>query len=388
VPLVTLELGKRTSSLTTVRNTKEVLIMRGIVLTLMMLVAVFGPTDLVFAEDSGVIGWWALSESEGSPIVFKILFLSNGVFASGWFDPFFIEEKKASKEKGTYAILGDSINLHIAESDKADRVGITFSVIFSTTESSVTLSNARELTLGYVDDEEVTLYGTATVRYSVAFPESGLSFSKEEGYDRVQVSGCMPMSYAGDAKSFGKPDLPFRGVHLIIPSGNKVASIHFDSKNVRKLDGTFKVYPQQPLIPICEGYEGPPFVEPDSIVYKSDDPYPPQLGEVTHVGDSGGNRVVSLAVHPLQYYPASGRLFFHTHISVSLVTTHGEQSTMIPAFRGPVSSEVVEHAFRNSVENPEKVDMFGYFPPLFPYPELGVNVVRSSSWGKIKSSHR
>jgi len=170
--LVTLELGERTFSLTGVGNTKEVLIMRWIVLTLLLLVAVLGLSDLVFAEDNGVIGWWALSESELGPVVFRIRFSTSGSFYSEYYDQDFIEEKNAGKdrlsiphvltlktiiERGTYTVSGDSVILHIAESDIADRIGVTFTVTFSRADI-ITFTNARDLTFGYVDEDQVTLY--------------------------------------------------------------------------------------------------------------------------------------------------------------------------------------------------------------------------------------
>ena len=144
-----------------------------VVLVGFLILSGFGASGLVFAEENGVRGSWAIFESECGSAVFKISFTKNGSFYSGCEDQDFIEEKNAGQdrifipgedtlktiyEQGTYTVSGDSIIIHIAESDIADRIGITFIVNFSRAGDSITFTNARELTFGYVDEKQVTLY--------------------------------------------------------------------------------------------------------------------------------------------------------------------------------------------------------------------------------------
>lgn len=72
-------------------------------------------------------------------------------------------------ERGTYSVWGDSLALHILESDVPGRVGTTVTVAFSVHGLLATFTNARQLTFGYVEEDEATfvLMGMCCSPYSL-----------------------------------------------------------------------------------------------------------------------------------------------------------------------------------------------------------------------------
>ncbi len=139
--------------------------MRKVVFILVVLVGFvilsgFGPNGSVFAEEDGVVGLWVILDLESCQYVFTLHFLVDGSFVSYCYDRDFCGEKaerRNIREKGTYAVSGDSIRITISESDFPERVGISFELTFSRTDFLITFTNAPQLTFGYTDEDEITL---------------------------------------------------------------------------------------------------------------------------------------------------------------------------------------------------------------------------------------
>ena len=216
------------------------------------------------------------------------------------------------------------------------------------------------------------------VEHAVQFSEEEMVLYTEGNYDKITFQDCLPLSN-GDWLEAGKPDLSFRIVTLLIPPDHEVESVGYETDQVQKLEGSFHLYPQQLPIPCCEGVDAPAFIEPDLSTYESDSPYPAALVREMHLGEFGGNRIVTLAVFPLQYRPSKGELLFYPEFHITVRTGPGEPCRLRP---GPWSESSVAE-FRNSlygrVENPEDIDRYGYIPAVR-------SAISTDTWGRVKEA--
>jgi hypothetical protein len=176
-----------------------------------------------------------------------------------------------------------------------------------------------------------------TVSYSDSFSASDLSFGTENGYDVVELKGCVSMT------EVGKPRLPVKYVNLIIPTATDVESISITSWDSTIVEGSYYIIPAQYPTCTCECDTTPPsFVEPDSATYNSSSPYPGKLAECVTVGYfDGKNRIATIALYPLQFVPVDSQLILYTEIALELHTTSSSDQGYTVQFRA-------KHIFKKS----------------------------------------
>jgi len=95
----------------------------------------------------------------------------------------------------------------------------------------------------------------ANSKSSINFSQSELVFSQERDFVRVELSDSPSLTQVG------APELPQKGISLIIPQDVKVKGVKVLSYEKEALVGEFYVYPIQKKVPI--GYTLAPFIEPD-----------------------------------------------------------------------------------------------------------------------------
>jgi hypothetical protein len=196
----------------------------------------------------------------------------------------------------------------------------------------------------------------ADITHDIYFSSSDLSFRQEKGYDIVELKGCDPMDRVGE------PMLPVRYINLIIPTGNKVSRIEFPLANSQSI-GTYNIYPAQPPIPVSSS-EPPKWVEPDPLVYSSDEPYPGKLAEVVHEGYFNGNKIVMLAVYPLQWMPSTGELVLYDHIQLRLVLESSSETPVYPQIMTEQSYKLYKSALSSLIANDKDKSAYGYEPTV------------------------
>ncbi|MEA3432003.1 MAG: C25 family cysteine peptidase [candidate division WOR-3 bacterium] len=196
----------------------------------------------------------------------------------------------------------------------------------------------------------------ADVTHNVYFSSSDLTFRQEKGYDIVELKGCNLMDVVGE------PMLSVRYMNLIIPAGNKVSRIEFPLANSQNI-GTYNIYPAQPPIPVSSS-EPPEWVEPDPLVYSSDEPYPGKLAEVVHEGYFNGNKIVMLAVYPLQWMPSTGELVLYDHIQLRLVLESSSETPVYPQIMTEQSYKLYKSALSSLIANDKDKSAYGYEPTV------------------------
>lgn len=131
-----------------------------------------------------------------------------------------------------------------------------------------------------------------------------------DGLIRVALEGCEP-----DVRT-AKPVLPVAGVTFDIPPGYDVAHVTLQPHDVREhaLDAPV-LWGQQARSPDEPHF---PPVPADPAVYGADTPYPDADAPDWRTDPTDGGTRLSVAVHPVRYAPASGRLLIARAITVSV----------------------------------------------------------------------
>jgi hypothetical protein len=186
---------------------------------------------------------------------------------------------------------------------------------------------------------------SAKTESSVNFFQSELFFGKEKSFTRISLPNCRSLARVG------APELPQKGISLVIPQDVKVEGVKILSYKKEVLDGEYFIYPTQEEIPI--GYPQAPFVEPDPLIYDSDSPYPGKIMEVTGDGYMEGFHLVHILVYPLEYIPKERKLHLYTDIEFEIEYVDVKRSYFQPTRIGESTIRKVS----SLVHNPEDVKL-------------------------------
>jgi hypothetical protein len=181
---------------------------------------------------------------------------------------------------------------------------------------------------------------------SVAYDQSKLLTHRSAEFVSLEMEGLRPLA------NVGEPALPADVLQFVIPSDARVEDVVASFIGETELPGTYRVMPVQPEAPVGEV---PEWADPDPTIYTDDALFPPS--RVVYLGDGylGGYRIASVAVYPLQYAPATGRLILATDVSVELELAPGADRSR-PRHRMTASSDrLYRNVVRAMVENPEDV---------------------------------
>lgn len=196
----------------------------------------------------------------------------------------------------------------------------------------------------------------SAVSYSVNFSIADLELSQEDrGYDIIRTDETLITTERS------KPELPVKFVNLIIPCGMEVDDINITTQQ-QNVNGDFTVNPSPGPMVITDP---PSPAEPDSNIYNSSEIYPNQPVEVlSHGYFDGANRIVSLAIYPVQYIPNENTLIFNNNIDFSLSFTSSESPVAIPQYRLSKYDALYNNALRSIVENDIDVDTYKFNPEI------------------------
>jgi hypothetical protein len=124
----------------------------------------------------------------------------------------------------------------------------------------------------------------------------------------------------------GKPNLPSKIFSVAIPPGAKIIDINAYTKDTT-LPGSYWILPS--TLPRVIGEENPLIYEQElkkysenyKSVYESNNPYPSSVVELVNTGGYRKYNLVDVRVNPFTYYPISGKLNYHSLISISVKYT-------------------------------------------------------------------
>jgi len=203
--------------------------------------------------------------------------------------------------------------------------------LFFITISLSTVSLANNVNF----EDELKLLYTFESPYIKNVEISGVS------YDRITINNCLP---AGNP---GEPLLPSKGVFILLPPKSKTQNIKVISSEKQDLGTGFYIEPMGKPIPISSVKTN--FIPtPDEKIYNSNNFYPGKL--YTNIGEYNfrGYKILILLLHPLQYNPLSGELFYYKNLEVEIDLLDDENTNDL--FRGFERDRI---EVMKKVDNPE-----------------------------------
>jgi hypothetical protein len=182
------------------------------------------------------------------------------------------------------------------------------------------------------------------------------------GYSKFKAQG---FALGGNP---GSPELPSVYLNYIIPATSKVDSVVVSQLNVSQIAGSYSIYPAQP--PRLVGHSVP-WVPPDTSIYNSDDLFPGEYIRVIDEGVMDGARIVTVAVHPIQYRSKSKRLFVATNINFTFAFSSTNAPEIRAKIRGEFEQTVYDKALSSILENDYEMNAFYRRPMIVKEKELG-----------------
>jgi hypothetical protein len=180
-----------------------------------------------------------------------------------------------------------------------------------------------------------------------SFGSERISLTPDGEFSKAAAEGCRSLT------DVGKPELPVRVLRFVIPSDMRVDGVTVSRLVEEELPGVHRIKPAQMQVPTGEQAV---WSDPDPSVYQSDALFPASRVEYLGDGYLGGYRIASVAVHPLQYAPKSGRLVMATDVSFELDLVPGANRAHPRARMSVESDELYRKLVKSMVENPWEVD--------------------------------
>jgi len=180
--------------------------------------------------------------------------------------------------------------------------------------------------------------------YSFDVPEIQTVQIGTEKYRRVKLAE------APNGGPIGYPALPAAGAQILLPPGSRVDTVEVKPGERIWLGRGLDVEPvPQPTVLSADPIAAP-MPAADKAVYGSDKAVPQELFEFIGVHTFRGYSILVLKLHPVQYLPSSGDLFFYPTLEV-VVTTSGPRGATGPTRKLAAD----EAAVRARVDNPSSL---------------------------------
>ena len=112
----------------------------------------------------------------------------------------------------------------------------------------------------------------------------------------------------------GLPLLPVKTAKILMPQGRDVKAINVVPGKRIFLDGEFEIEYGTPAIPMGSNLAFAAM--PDQQVYNSDKPFPGNLYSFVSTQFLCGYKILILNLYPVQYNPASGKIWYHENLKV------------------------------------------------------------------------
>lgn len=194
----------------------------------------------------------------------------------------------------------------------------------------------------------------AQVTYTSVFSTNDLSFDTivaldSNVYYRVSLHDCN-----GDTHTAGKPELPVRMLHLMIPFGKKVTSVSIADVVTQSYVLNKRIFPNF-------GYDsyGNVFFLLDSLLYNSNNKYPSNpIGDWHQEYFDCNNNIVSIEFCPFEYYPASSILKLITSATITVTYTDGFEGGTAQLQRLQATQKLYDSILYHMVDNPEVISSF------------------------------
>lgn len=158
--------------------------------------------------------------------------------------------------------------------------------------------------------------GSDLLEVAYTFARPSLETVKIDGqlFDRIIMPG------APNSGPIGHPALPAHGARILLPYGTDVVNVEIDPGDKILIGTGYHIEPVETPFVLSSFSDAtrPLFV--DSAVYALDSPVPVDACENVGVQSFRGYRVLVVKLHPVEYVPASGTLYYYRDMTVNVTT--------------------------------------------------------------------
>jgi hypothetical protein len=191
--------------------------------------------------------------------------------------------------------------------------------------------------------------GAGQLTFDYAFDEPLITTVRigDTPYHRVTMEG------ATNGGPIGSPALPATGARILLPLGAEVRSVDVVVGERVALGSDYLVEPVGQPYRLMDGPDSVGLPTPDESIYTSGDSYPDASFESIGIQPFRGYQILVLRLHPVDYVPVTGELFYAPNLRV---VVEMEETEIVPAmFRG---LETDAAQVRRRVDNPEVADSY------------------------------
>ena len=189
-----------------------------------------------------------------------------------------------------------------------------------------------------------------TMTYSFAAPSVSTITVESTFYDKILVDDA-PCS--GDP---GEPLLPVKDVYLLLPAESTVDSITITGEK-KCIGSGFDLIPCGKPIPLTpqSTNEVP---QQNKALYSSDNLFPGRLYSEVGVYEFRGYCILVLMLHPVQYIPKTGDLFYYSSMEVTVKLAHQHQEH--PLYRALPQDR---KELTSKIQNPSVIESYQHLVP-------------------------
>ena len=172
------------------------------------------------------------------------------------------------------------------------------------------------------------------------------TITKTEGYDQIQMRGCMQSALAG------QPSLPWQSVSLLLPEGQEAESIEVELHDFKAIETKVNLFPYQPSR-TTDDYSPRALVK-DEKLYASKAVYPTQNHGMVTTQYKNGYAFAFSAFTPVQYIPSTGDVMVaqSATVRVHLKAAKTDHSNML------WGTPEVKNSVKRLAQNPEMMDTY------------------------------
>lgn len=185
-------------------------------------------------------------------------------------------------------------------------------------------------------------------------------------FTSLRISGCMTIG-----GEIGAPNLPVTFVTLLLPPGCDVKEITVTGVS-QKLDLrgfdliNSPVIPYQKPAPIGDEPDESDPIDFNESLYSSNELYPSDIYKDQGVSYSRGYAIISVALNPVQYSPASGEIYFYDQLDIHISLE--ETGHTNPFYRGTETDKLWVESLVTNSEIAEQYEGFYSQRDSFDYP--------------------
>jgi hypothetical protein len=185
---------------------------------------------------------------------------------------------------------------------------------------------------------------------TLTFSKNDFLFSTLDGYDIIN------MANDGFIAETGKPMMPVANLRIALPDDMKATHIEINDIQEKIIDGSYLLYPAQPVYQISSLGKQNKFIYPDTQTYRSNSVYPSTFIELISQNDLAGQSIAHIALYPLRYTPSQRQLTYISSITFTIQGTSGYScGDYLPQNIGENGRDLYQQMVENIVINPEEV---------------------------------